>query len=81
MLCSRETPTEALVNLLQRSSATPGDLSDLDIETTTLALQSLELLVIESPTLMTNQVFFQFKTCLNPDLLVVFKDTYLSKTC
>jgi len=55
-MSSRNTPAEALVHLLKRSCSGSDGLSDLDAECITLVLQTLELLVIESPTLVVGQV-------------------------
>uniref|UniRef100_H2Z193 Uncharacterized protein n=1 Tax=Ciona savignyi TaxID=51511 RepID=H2Z193_CIOSA len=54
-LLTRSTPAAAIVALLIRSSSTNDDFIDENLQTTMLALQTLELLAIDTPSLITGQ--------------------------
>ena len=56
-MASKSTSVEAMIFLLVRSTVRSREMSNVDIDTTVLALQTLELLAIESPSLVASQVW------------------------
>ncbi|XP_076801038.1 uncharacterized protein LOC143445665 [Clavelina lepadiformis] len=58
VMASKSTSVEAMIFLLVRSTIRSREISNVDIDTTVLALQTLELLAIESPSLVASQEDF-----------------------